>query len=201
MKALKIIGIGLGVVVAVLIVTIAFLSPKTHMERSVEVNAQPEIIYNLINNFDNYNDWSPWAELDPATKYNYAGPASGPGARMSWSSEHDQVGDGEQWIIESRENDYVKYGIKFGGFEGDYTSEFILKPTENGTKITWTYNGDVSNESMMTKSMGKFFGMFMDGMLGPFYEKGLRSLKQASEERKAVPMPETIVVPDSVINN
>jgi hypothetical protein len=29
--------------------------------------------------------------------------------------------------------------------------------------------------------MGKFFGMFMDGMLGPQYEDGLKNLKMVAE--------------------
>lgn len=181
MKALKITGIALAVVIIILAITIVFLSPKSHMERSVMINSQPAIIYDLLDNFKNYNNWSPWAEVDPDTQYSYSGPESGPGARMTWSSKNDQVGNGEQWIIETRENEYIKYGMKFGDLEGVYFAEMILKPAENGTQVTWTYNGDVSNESAMNAAMGKFFGMFMDSMLGPFYEKGLSSLKEISE--------------------
>lgn len=187
MKAFKIIGLALGIVVVILIVTIALLSPKSHMERSAIINSQPTVIYGLINNYQKYNEWSPWASIDPNTTYTYEGPNSGPGARMSWSSKNEQVGVGEQWIIESRENSYVKYGIKFGGFEGDYTSEIILAPDANGTKVTWTYDGDVSEEGMMNTVMGKIFGMFMDAALGPFYEKGLLSLKEIAENEQDTP--------------
>lgn len=191
MKALKITGIAIGIVAVVLIIIIAFLSPKSHLQRSVIINSQPEVVYGLINNFQNYNDWSPWAEIDPDTKYEYKGSESGPGAHMSWSSKDENVGEGEQWIIESRVNQYVRYGMKFGGLAGDYSAEMILTPDERGTKVTWTYNGDVSGESAMNSAMGKFFGLFMDQMLGPFYEKGLFSLKNLAENTPPTPNPAT----------
>lgn len=170
------------------------------MERSTIISSQPTVIYDLVNNYQNYNEWSPWASIDPNTTYTYEGPDSGPGARMRWSSKNEQVGDGEQWIIESRENSYVKYGLKFGGFEGDYTSEIILAPNAKGTNVTWTYDGDVSNESIMNTAMGKIFGMFMDAALGPFYEKGLLSLKEIAEGAQAAPTASGIRQ-DSVVTN
>ncbi|HCM76704.1 MAG TPA: hypothetical protein DIS90_10000 [Cytophagales bacterium] len=181
MKALKVIGIAISLVIIILAIVVAFLSPKSHMERSILVNSEPEAIFKYLDNFKAYNQWSPWSEIDPATIYQFDGPESGPGARMSWSSKDEQVGEGEQWIIEMRENEYVKYGMKFGGFEGDFSAEIILEPTINETKVTWTYNGDVSKAGMFNAAMGKFFGMFMDSMLGPFYEKGLYSLKEQVE--------------------
>ncbi len=201
MKTLKVFGIGIGLVVVILILTIAFLSPKSHMERSLVIDSNPSVIYDFVNNYKHYNDWSPWAKIDPNTKYSYTGPDSGPGARMRWSSENEEVGQGEQWIIESDQDRYVKYGMKFGGFEGDYSSEIILEPVDNGTKVTWTYDGDVSKESMMNKAMGKFFGMFMDTMLGPFYEKGLASLKDISENALTPPSDQMVMPSDTIMSN
>ena len=203
MKTLKTAALVVGSVVGLIVIALAMMSPKTHMERSIIVNAEPSVIYNLANNYRNFNKWSPWAAIDPNTNYTYEGPEAGPGCKMSWESEHDNVGSGSQWIIETKEDQYVKNGMKFGGFEGEYTSEFILEPVSEGTKLTWTYNGDVSDTGMMNTAFGKIFGMFMDSMLGPFYENGLASLKDMAE---AMP-PQTLDMPietmdkDSTLTN
>ena len=188
MKALKIIGIIVGSLIVLIVVSLAFMSPQGHLERSVVINAEPAAIYQQVNNYKNFNSWSPWAALDPNTKYVYEGPDAGSGAKMSWVSENKNVGTGSQWIIESEENKRVKGGMNFGDFEGNYTYEVALEPTEGGTKVTWHYDSDVSKASMSGAAAGKFFGLFMDGMLGPSYEQGLANLKKLAE---SLPEPKT----------
>lgn len=196
MKALKFLGIGLGALLVLIIVVTSMQSPKSHLERSVVINAQPASIFAYVNNLKNFNEWSPWHNLDPNTKYDFEGPEAGVGAKMSWKSDHEEVGEGVQWIVESEENKRVKTGMQFGGFEGDYFAEVVLEPTENNaTKVTWHYYGDVSNASTFGAAAGKFFGMFMDGMLGPSYEKGLASLKQVVERKASQPGPVTEPTP------
>ncbi|MBI1767092.1 MAG: SRPBCC family protein [Bacteroidetes bacterium] len=179
-RVLKILGITLVGLVALIGIVSAFLSPKSHLERSIVVNAPASAVFEQINAFKNFNTWSPFAELDPNMKITYEGPESGVGAKMNWAGNSD-AGEGSQWIIESVQDKHIKIGLQFGGYDGTYSGEFNLEPAEGGTKVTWTYDGDVSNAGMLSSVMGKFMGMFMDGMLGPMYEKGLGKLKSISE--------------------
>ena len=68
MKALKIIGI----IVLILILAVAvltFVAPTDFkLERSVEINAQKETVHKHLLYFEKSNKWSPWAELDPNQK-------------------------------------------------------------------------------------------------------------------------------------
>lgn len=190
MKAIKIIGMGIGAIIAVALIGVAFMSPKSHMERSIVINASPASVFQQLNNYKNFNTWSPWAAMDPSTKYTFEGPESGPGAKMSWVSTNDNVGVGSQWIIEQEENRRVKSGMQFGGMDGTYFAEFILEPVEGVTKVTWTYDGDVSGTGVMNASFGKLFGLMTDAMLGPQYEGGLASLKKVVESMPvANPVP------------
>jgi hypothetical protein len=188
MKALKIVGIVLVGVVALFAIVTAMMSPKSHLERSIVVRTQPSAVFQQINGFKNFNKWSPFYELDPNSKYTFEGPDTGVGAKMNWESEKDDVGSGSQWIIESVENKHIRTGLKLG-YDGTYTSDFNLEPVDGGTKVTWTYDGDVSGTGMVTSSMGKVMGMFMDGMLGPMYEKGLDKLKTVAESEPQNPAP------------
>ncbi len=187
MKVLKAIGLVLGSLIVLFVAVTAFMSPRSHMERAIVVNASPASIFQVVNNYKNFNRWSPWAELDPDTKYFYEGPESGVGAKMRWESKHDQVGNGAQWILESEENKRVKSQMQFGEIGGTYTSEIILTPVEGGTEIVWTYDGDVTGTGL-SSSMYKVMGMMMDKFLGPVYEQGLAKLRNVVEAMPKEPV-------------
>jgi carbon monoxide dehydrogenase subunit G len=156
------------------------------MERSIVINAQPAQVFTELNSFKNFNAWSPWAAIDPNTKYEYTGPETGVGAQMSWKSEHSDVGNGAQKIIESEENKRIKNEMTFEGFDEKAYGEFILVPKGTGTKVTWMYDGDM-------KGVSKVFGLLMDSFLGPVFEQDLAKLKDVVE-KKAAEQPVTEVV-------
>lgn len=195
MKALKYVGLGIGALVAVIVGVTILQSPTTHMERSIVINASPAAIFPYLNDFHKSSEWSPWRKLDPNMKQVFDGPEEGVGAKMAWTSANGEVGEGEQWIEESEANKRVKSGLKFGGMEGDFYGEFVLEPVDGGTKVTWHYFGDVGKASASGALFGKFFGMFMDSMLGPQYETGLSDLKTLVENQPEPP-PAT-AAPDS----
>jgi hypothetical protein len=138
----KIVGIVVAGIVALVALVVILLSPKSHLERSIVVNAKPAVIFQQINNFKNFSKWSPWMEKDPKTTTMLEGPISGVGAKMRWESK--KLGNGSQWIIESEENKHLKTGMQFADFGGTYTADINLEEVDGGTKITWTYDGDVS---------------------------------------------------------
>lgn len=180
MKILKTVGIILGFIIALFLIVTAFMSPKSHMERAIVVNASPATVFSVINNYQHFNKWSPWAELDPNTKYTFEGPVSGVGAKMKWESSHNQVGNGAQWILESEENKRIKSQMQFGDMGGTYTSEILLTPVEGGTEVVWTYDGDVTGTGL-SSSLYKVMGLMMDQFLGPMYEQGLAKLRNLVE--------------------
>ena len=197
-KVVRIVGIVVVGFLALIAIIGAFLSPKSHIERSIVVNARPAAIFQQINSFKNLNKWSPWMEQDPNTTATFEGPESGVGAKMSWQSK--ELGNGSQWIIESVENKHLKTGMSLG-MEGTYTSEINLEPVDGGTKVTWTYDGDVSNTGMATSIMGKAMGKFMDGILGPDYERGLSKLKTLAESDPQNPAPADSTIKKYLIVN
>lgn len=179
-RALKITGISVVGLVALIGIISAFLSPKSHLERSAVIKAPAAAVFEQVNTIKNTNAWQPWGMQDPNLKVSYEGPESGVGAKMNWESE--KLGNGSQWIIESTQDKHVKVGMQFADFGGTYSGEINLEPAEGGTKVTWTYDGDVSNTGMATSVMGKFMGLFINGALGKDYEQGLNNLKVLVEK-------------------
>lgn len=155
----------------------AFLLPTSaHVERSVDIDAPPATVFAVLNGFRQFNRWSPWANIDPGTRYRLEGPLLGVGARQVWSSEDPAVGSGSQEIIESEAPARIVMHLIFSGFEGDNRSTFSLEPTGDGTHLVWAYDSDFKGALI-----ARYFGLLLDGMIGPDYERGLAGLKTFAE--------------------
>jgi len=156
-----------------------FLPQTARVERSITTTASPAVVFGLVNGFQHFNEWSPWAGLDPATRYTYSGPASGVGARMEWRSEDPNVGNGSQEVVAVVPDRSVTSTLDFGlGYAT--TATITLLPEAAGTRVTWTLDTDFANSIV-----GRYFGLALDRMVGPDYERGLAQLKRVAEARLA----------------
>jgi hypothetical protein len=89
-----------------------------------------------VNDFHNWEAWSPWAKLDPAAKNSFEGPSAGIGAIFKWSG-NNEVGEGSMTITESRPSDLIKIKLDFTKpFEATNATEFTFKPEGNQTMVT-----------------------------------------------------------------
>ncbi|MDP9171905.1 MAG: SRPBCC family protein [Acidobacteriota bacterium] len=158
---------------------VAVMQPATyHVERSTTIAAPPDRVYALVNDFHNWDDWSPWAKLDPAMTHSVSGPAAGTGSTYTWSG-NDKAGAGTMIIRDSQPDSHV--GIHLA-FTKPYASSsdvaFSIKPQGPGTAVVWSMDGE---NGFMLKAMSLFTSM--DKMIGPDFEKGLGQLKTLSEKR------------------
>lgn len=188
MKALKIVGIAVLTLVVIAVVCVSFMSPQAHMERTIVVKGSPASVLEQFANFRKFNEWSPWSKMDPQASYTFEGPESGVGAKLSW--EGPEVGKGSQETIEYEPGKRVKNLMRFDMMEGAMYSEVFVEEVPEGTKVTWTYDQDVSGTGPMNAALGKFFGFGMDGMMGPQYEEGLGAVKKIVESNPE-PEPQT----------
>lgn len=173
--------------VAVLIVGLLgigfLLADKVHVERSTRIVASPATLYALLNSFDKFDQWSPWADLDPNVKVERSGPPAGVGARYTWHGNAD-VGAGHQEIIATTPDSEVKIELDFEGFDQPSIATLSIKPDGNGSVVTWSMDSDLGNNPMH-----RYFGLMMDKYIGQDYEKGLARLKTLAETLPAVQPP------------
>lgn len=168
--------IGLAVIVVVLVVIILLQPSHYRVERSATMNAPASLVFAQVNDFHNWNAWSPWAKLDPAMKQAFEGAPAGTGAVYSWAGNKD-VGEGRMTITDSHPSDLIKIKLEFiKPFAAINATDFSFKPQGNQTAVTWTMSGD-------NNFIGKAFGLFMnmDKMVGGDFEKGLTQLKAVTE--------------------
>jgi uncharacterized protein YndB with AHSA1/START domain len=153
------------------------------VERSATIAAPPERIYEQIVDFHKWTAWSPWEEVDPDLQRTYSGAESGTGAVYSWSG-NKKAGQGRMEIVEATEPSRVRIDLRFEKpFKARNDTVFSIEPEGaegTGSRVTWQMSG---KKTFMTKVMGLFTSM--DKMIGPDFEKGLRRLRETTEQPAA----------------
>jgi len=167
------------VVALVLLSAVSLLFPATQtVQRSLLVEHSPDRVWELLVDPPAWNRWSPWYERDPEMKITYTGAPKGTGARWTWSS--DSEGGGTISIINAsvpRQLDYVVQFDGLGAF-GETQGQFILEPVNSGTNLTWQFKLDAGFNPLM-----RWFGLFMNSMLGDDFQRGLSNIAAALEQQ------------------
>ncbi len=168
--------IGIIAVLAIIFVGGAFLLPKdVEVARSIEIDAPAADIFPHINSLKAAGEWSPWLGRDPEIQLAYSGPDDGVGAKLEWTSEHPQVGNGAQEITASEPDKRVETALDFGPM-GTALAVFDLVETGGKTTVIWGFTTDMGNSPM-----GRWMGLMMDSWVGGDYETGLTNLKSLVE--------------------
>jgi len=162
--------------ILVLAVLVAFVLPRhAIVVRSTEIDAPPAAIYTLVGDLRHFNEWSPWSDLDPDTSYTFTGAVDGVGQTLNWQSDDPDVGSGSMEIVGLDPDRRVDLALHFGA-EGEAISSLRLEPAGTGTSVTWTFDSDLG-----FNPIARYFGLIIDGRIGPDYEKGLAKLKAVVE--------------------
>jgi carbon monoxide dehydrogenase subunit G len=176
-----------GVVGAIIAAVLVFAATKPDtfvVERGIAINAPPEAIFPFINDFHQWNAWSPYEHVDPNMQRTYSGAESGVGAVYNWSGNSD-IGAGRLEITESTPPSKVALNLDFTKpMELSNKVVFALAADGGATRTTWTMSGPVPYPA---KIMHVFINM--DKMVGGDFEKGLVALKEVSEKAAAAAPP------------
>lgn len=145
--------------------------------RSTTINATPEQIFAFLNDFHQWELWSPWEKLDPTMKKTYGAAATGVGATYAWEG-NKKVGRGSMEITESESPKRVCIALNFfAPIKANNKCEFTLTSKGEGTEVVWAMTG---NNGLMARVMGVV--MNMDKLVGKDFEKGLAELKMQAEQ-------------------
>jgi hypothetical protein len=176
---MKKIVIALPVLLVVFLIIAALQSADYKVVRSITIAAPPSAAFAHVNDLHKFQNWSPWAKVDPSCKYTYEGPQAGVGSSFSWEG-NSSVGAGKMTITESKPNELVHARLDFyKPFAGVGEADYTLASAADKTTVTWTMTG---KKNFITKAIGLFFSM--DKMLGPQFEQGLNNLKSIAESNK-----------------
>lgn len=161
----------------VVVVVIAARQPDCfQIQRKTLIHAAPDRIFALINDLEQWRQWSPWEQKDPDMKRTLSAVTAGKDAFYEWSGDR-KVGQGRMEITESIPPERLTIKLEFiKPFPAHNLVEFLLVPRGEWTEVIWDMHGPMP---FMSKLMCLFVSM--DRMVGPDFEAGLNNLKARTE--------------------
>jgi len=177
-KFLKVVLVIVIILIGGFFITGIFAPGDFHVERTITINKDKSTVYNYLKNLENQQDYGYWQQIDPNAKYTLAGTDGTVGAIVSWVSDHDSVGVGEQEIIKLTEGERIDLALRFKKpDEMNSTAFFTTTGDETTTNVAWGIDFEVPypfNTFMLMADM--------DGMLGPQLDYGLKHAKDILEK-------------------
>lgn len=165
------------VIVIIVVLLIGLFLPgggHGHVERSIIIERPASHVFDVLNSYKRFNEWSPWAKKDPEASYSFSGPTDGQGALMTWSGSQE-VGSGRWEILESTPTSTVKMIHSVSGGR-TATVLYDISSTDLGVKVTWNYNVELGNNPIE-----RIKGRYLDSSIGGDYQYGLMRLKALIE--------------------
>ncbi|HXZ50041.1 MAG TPA: SRPBCC family protein [Usitatibacter sp.] len=175
MKVLQWTLAAIGAVALAIVVVGLFLPSSFRVERSVQIGAPPDRVFDFVVEPRKWAEWGVWTKRDPQMRITYRGPPFGLGARWSWESRSE--GDGSMEITGVDPGRRVEYSLYLAGFNLRTAGSFVLVPAAGGTRVTWTQEGDLGGNPLK-----HYIAAAMDRLVGPDFEQGLANLKSVAEK-------------------
>ena len=170
--ALKILKYLVGLVVVLL--ATAFLLPSDYSaERSTTINAPVDKVFPLVANQRQWKRWSVWNQRDPNMQMAYSGPEGAAGSKWSWKSKSEGNGGMEWSAVDG--NKRIGYILTMEDMT-PATGNLVFSSEGTATKVTWDMKGNAGMNPIF-----RWFGLFMDKLVGPDFEAGLKNLKKLAE--------------------
>lgn len=179
MKALKIIGIIVAVLIAIVVV-LGLVAPKDiDVSRSTVINAPEETVFHNMSTFEGFNKWNPWSKKDPGMVVKDSGVDGSVGATHYWKGNKD-VGEGTMTLLKVEPNKSIEYDLYFADMDDHNTGYMTMEPAGEGHKVTWGFRGHMD---FPWNAMGMV--MNFDKAIGKDFDEGLANLKALCESAPA----------------
>ena len=160
------------VVVAGLLFGGSLLMPEAlEFERSITINKSPSRVFPLVNNLENWDTWTAWAEEDRHMRVILKGSSSGVGSIQEFESS-DGKDKGTITITESLPPKFMRYTLEMEGME---TTEgwFKLKQVKSTTtEVTWGFKAPTKDP--VSKYMMQ---LYVKHLIIDDFDRGLELLK------------------------
>lgn len=179
MKNLKKIFAVIAIIIAIPLVVALFVKKDYVVEREIIINKPKAEVFEYIKFLKNQDNYSKWNMMDPDMKKTYQGTDGTIGFISAWESKMENVGAGEQEIVNMIDGERIDMKLRFKvPFESQNDAYMITEDMSNNqTKVKWGFKGAFPYPFNL---MGLF--MDMEKAVGGDLEVGLQNLKNLLEK-------------------
>ncbi|MDZ4667498.1 MAG: SRPBCC family protein [bacterium] len=180
MKILKTILIGIGSLIALVLIVALFLEKDYAVSREISINKPKQEVFDYVKLLKNQDNFSKWASMDPAMEKAYSGTDGTVGFVSAWDSQNEDIGKGEQEIKKITEGEKIEYELRFiEPFESKDAAYFSTTAINDSTTLVkWGFDGHMAYPM---NTMLLF--MNFEEMIGGDFQTGLITLKGILETK------------------
>ena len=136
---MKLVAVIFGVFLVAVCAVLVYAATRPdvfQVRRTATIQAPPEKIFPLINDFKSWTAWSPYEKKDPAMKRTYGATTAGKGATYAWDGDKN-VGSGSMEIMDAPAPSRVTIKLDFKRpFEAHNVADFTLTDFSASATIT-----------------------------------------------------------------
>ena len=177
MRFLKILGVLILVVIALLMILMLTLPSSQQIKRTISINASARDVYEYLIKLENFNTWTAWGQDDSTVRHVISGKDGELGSFNTWSGDPTKAGKGKIEITGLENNREIEHIISFYNPEQvDTKSEFDLLALNGQTKLSWQYEINTPRPSNLLNLFNR-----LEKSLGKNIDQGLRNIKLAVE--------------------
>lgn len=167
---------------AIIIVVTGFFLPRVVLiERSILVDHPAHPVFEVLQDFRHFTQWSPWFERVPDAGFRLEGPPRGPGSTLVWTDEGGS-GRGRLWIVATDPPQRIDLQLELGDTEAD--GFFLVTPADHGRhEVTWGLRAEVSTFDLV----GRYMSLILPALVGREYAAGLERLADYLDRHDAEP--------------
>lgn len=162
----------------VIFLLVGFLLPgRYQVKRQTVIKASSGAVYESISDLTTWPEWTAWNKTRyPDMQVSFDGRPGRVGASYSW--EGSTSGKGKLVLVEVDPESGVVFKLEFEDGQFVCDGSILFEEEGDDQRVTWTMNGELG-----ANPINRYFGLMMDGMMGPDFETGLKQLKARAEKR------------------
>lgn len=148
---------------------------KIRVQKEIIIQKSPTDVCNIMSDIHQWNTWSPWAHCEPTAKTVASGVAGQIGQTQTWNGE--VIGSGKMTITKIESPLTIEMDLEFlSPWKSFATVIFTIESLNNNkSRVDWTMNTEIPLFMF-------FFKKMMMAYLGHDFERGLKMLKELSED-------------------
>jgi hypothetical protein len=142
---------------------------------TVPIKAPIGVIFNVMNDFSQFDTWNPFATMDATMVSSYSEPSVGKGASYDYRAK--QIGSGKMTIIDSYPNSEIDILMEFlSPSPAKVDVKFKLVHVADSVEVTWLMKGERGLKDQLINKVLK-----LDKMMNQHFTDGLTRLKSKLE--------------------
>lgn len=147
---------------------------------SMVIQAPPEVVFNKVNDYKNWETWGPWKKEDPTIRFTYAEKTAGEGGSYSWDGEIN----GSMTTTKVIPNKEIEQDLTLDTPGGERHPKVFWEFEEvaEGTNVTWRITG---KHTLLDKVFFSLRGMDFKTQMHEMNIAGLEGInKEVIEDMK-----------------